>query len=112
MISEEQREEFKTKFGDDLAFHESEKYGVFVFKKPSRAIWRKFTSSSQRKNADADACGEEMVKNCLCFPEAETGKPDYTKLDALFSDFAALPQRLFNELYELAQGNENASGKL
>jgi hypothetical protein len=111
-ISEEKTAEFKAKYGEDLAFHESLKHGVFVFKKPSRTIWKKFQVMAQRKNADTDTAGEQMVIDCLCFPEAESGKPDHAKLRALFEDYSALPARLFAELYELAQGNENASGKL
>lgn len=112
MISDDTAAEFKAKYGEHLAFHESEKHGLFVFKKPSRPVWKKFQAMAARKGADTDACGEQMVVDCLCFPESEAGKPDYAKLAALFDDFAALPSRLFMELYELAQGRENASGKL
>jgi hypothetical protein len=111
-ISDEQTAAFKAKYGEDLAFHESAKYGAFVFKKPSRTIWKKFQVMAQRKNADTDTAGEQMVIDCLCYPEADTGKPDHTKLRALFEDFPALPSRIFAELYELAQGSETASGKL
>lgn len=112
MISEEKVAEFKAKYGEKLAYHEDEKSGIFVFRKPSRPIWKKFQAMIGRKNADADACGEQLVIDCLCYPEAEAGKPDYPKLTALFDELPALPSRLFQELYELAQGRESASGKL
>jgi len=112
MISDEKVGEFKARYGEDLAFHDNPKHGIFVFRKPSRPIWKKFQGQAGRKGADTDACGEQMVIDCYCFPEGAAGKPDYEKLTALFDEYAALPSRIFAELYELAQGRENASGKL
>lgn len=103
---------FKAKYGEDLAFHQSKQGQFFVFKKPSRPVWKKFQQFSSRKGADTDSCGEQMVRDCYVFPESTDGKPDHAALEALFDDLPALPNRIFSELYSLAQGGEDNSGKL
>lgn len=102
--------ELKAKYGA-IAYHQDAKGEIFVFKKPSRPIWKKFQQLSGRNGADKEACGEQMVVDCFVSPEGAEGKPDYDKLTALFEDLPALPNRIFAELYNIAQGGEENSGK-
>jgi hypothetical protein len=111
-ISEEQSAQFKEKYGEALAFHENAKHGLFIFRKPSKIIWKKFRTMSNKPNADVDACAEDLVSNCLCFPEAEGGKPDFAKLRLLFEDCPALVDEIVVEVHALAKGQAPTTGKL
>ena len=112
-ISEKERAELLEKYGDEVCFVHRRKHGTFVFRKPSPILWKKFQSALDKKNATRQVCVDQLCIDCLCYPEAADGRPDYAKLTALLEDYPALAMdELFEDLAKLAMGREDISGKL
>jgi hypothetical protein len=106
------RAEMEAKFGDEIYIYEgAPKLGAFVFQSPSRAVTKQFKSGSRKKGADADACAEQLVINCLCYPEGEAGKPDYGKLQNLFEAKSFASDTIFAALAKLAGLDLDDAGK-
>ena len=111
-VTDQLREELREKYGEETCIVYRKKHGVFVFRKPSRVVWKKFQVAVQKTN-DRQTCADQLCMDCLCYPEAEAGKPDFAKLTALFEDYPAISlDEAFEDLAKLAMGREDVSGKL
>lgn len=76
-----------------------------VYKKPSRATYKRFRAMSHRPESIADA-QEMLARACCVWPETAAG------FDALLEDFPGIPEGSGKALGDLAGMSADETGKL
>lgn len=118
-ISEEDRERLKEQYGGDrkTVFVEKEECGAFVFSKPTAVKWERCFSALCKETKGSkgpviDQAYKTLCRDCLVYPTAADGKPDYVKMESLWAEYPAIHATIGGALADLAGAGEDHAGKL
>lgn len=90
-ITDALKAEVTLKHGKKVVFWVNDDLGLFVFKKPTRQMWKQALAKKVDPDAVADpvTANEKFCADCLVHPTNEKGEPDLVKLEELWEDEGA-----------------------
>jgi hypothetical protein len=113
-LSKKQIADLKAQHGEKLVLAETETGEAFVFRRPSRAEWRRYMSVllNERRAHERDVAGEQLCVDTLVYPAGGDG-PDTQRLRKTFDLLPGLALQIIGDISDLAgAGQGQKVGKL
>lgn len=113
-LTKKQIAELKLQHGDKLVLAETDTGESFVFRRPTRAEWRRYMAVllNERRAHERDVAGEQLCVDTLVHPVGGDG-PDVARLRKTFEVLPGLALQILGDISDLAgAGTGQKVGKL
>lgn len=111
MLSDEQVDALKAKYGRKLVEVEADDGQALIFKKPSKPAWDRFVDKLTRERESKSTAIDELARACFVWPEDSAGKPDYAVFNAVIAEAPAFAASVIDDLSKMAGASETSRGK-